>query len=279
MKLRKDFYIFIGIQLVFLLVGTFFDYSISVAMYDHSSLFSKSVNAVASLPVYMMLAFFSAGIFNSRSRDRSYQSKASAVLGFFFTALFGFLGGYDLLYNMNLYSITMTMAFAIGVFVCCYILTKLICDHHAEQLRKVSKLVLTSWAVILLISLILILFVQRIPFRRLNESIYAFVPWYRPQFVFDWIAFTDRAFPSLIVAWNMLIMYINMFPMFVSRLRFRKAILMIISYSWLFVVAVSQMTLGYAYLSDIAIAMLISTLVMLGTYMYFYREKESSGRN
>ena len=275
MKMRKDLQIFLLIVVMLLVVSYYFDYAISDILYNRSSLVCKTIHIFAQLPTYLLMAFFSAGIFNTRRRDSSYQSMLSAAGGFVMTAIFGFVCGYVFLYNLGLYSITLTIAIDVGVFVCCYIITKLICDHDPLDLRKASKLGLSSFLMIIVVTMVLISLFDRVPFRRLDGSIYVFEPWYLSDLIFDPLGFMNRSFPSITMAMASDILLINLIPAFAIRFRERKTILSIISFSWIFIVAVSQMILGYAYLSDVLIGLLIGNFSIMLFYYIFNRERKN----
>ena len=274
MKIRKEFQIFFIILVMLLVVSYYFDYKISDDLYNSSSLICRSIHVFAQIPAYLLMAFFSAGIFNSRSRDYSSFSMLSAVGGFLLTAVFGFLCGYVFLYNLGLYSITLIMAIDIGIFVCCYMVTKLICDHDAYALRKASKLGLSSFALILIITLTCTAFVDRIPFRRLDGTVNVFKPWYLAGLSFDPMGFLNRSFPSITLALSSDILLINLIPQFSRRFRDRKTILSIISFSWIFVIAISQIILGYSYLSDILIGLLIGCMSIFLFYLVYYKKND-----
>ncbi|WP_273400747.1 phosphatase PAP2 family protein [Traorella massiliensis] len=280
MKIRKEFQIFFVILVMLLVVSYYFDYQISEGLYNRSSLICRSIHVFAQLPAYLLMAFFSAGIFNSRSRDYSAYSMLSAAGGFLLTAVFGFLCGYVFLYNLGLYSITLIMAIDIGIFVCCYMVTKLICDHDALALRKASRLGLSSFALILFITLIGTAFFDRIPFRRLDGTVNVFEPWYLSGFSFEPTGFLNRSFPSITMALTADILLINLVPEFARRFRDRKTILSMISFSWILLVAISQLILGYSYLSDILIGLLIGCLsILLFSIIYYRKPKVNSSEN
>ena len=49
----------------------------------------------------------------------------------------------------------------------------------------------------------------------------------------------------------------------------------ILGYSWLFVVVLSQLILGYAYISDIMISIIMQGIVSILVYKIVYRKKVS----
>lgn len=274
--------ILMGIMLLLLVIASFYDLALSELLYNRTSLFAKTVHVFAQLPTYILMAFFSAGVFNTRKRDGSANSMASAFGGFLLTAGFGFLCGYVFLFNLNLYSMTLTMAIAIGIFVCCYIITKLICDDDAKQLRKISFAGLISFGFAYLIGMVMILLLERMPFGRLDASINVFEAWYRLRFHPDQFGVLTRCFPSLntLIASSVLMM--NLFSVSFKRFSESEIMVKIATYSWLFVVALSQVVLGYAYVSDVVISILINMVMMelcLFGMSAYYEKKEKKFQN
>ena len=145
MKMRKEFKIYFAITVILLILASFFDYEISHILYNRTSLFSKTIYIFAEAPTYLLLAFLSVGIFNTRSRDGSMGSLLSGAIGAILASIFAFIAGNVVLYNMGFYSITFALAVALGIYVCCYILTKLINDRHPLELRRISKLGIDSF--------------------------------------------------------------------------------------------------------------------------------------
>ena len=274
-KVRKDFYILFGICLVLLVLSIFFDYTISAVLYNRTSILSKAIHVVAQVPTYVLLSFFCLGMFNTRKRDGSTSSMLSFVFGILGAGLFGFLAGYVFLYNMNLYSITIIIACDIGIFVLCYVITKLICDHDAKNLRKYSKVGLLSFFGCIFIAFIILTFFNRVSFRRIDGMVNIYIPWYKIRFLPDISGYLHRSFPSINVLMASFMLYINIFNHFSRLFNKRKMITLIISYSWIFVVSISQLILGYAYMSDIALSLILEMVVSIGVYLIIYRKKAS----
>lgn len=274
-KVRKDFYIGFGICFILLIVGTLFDYEISSMLYNRSSLFGKAIHVFAQIPTYVLLTFFSMGIFNTRNKDGSMESMLSFFLGIVGSTIFGFLTGYVLLYNMDLYSITMIVAATIGINVCCYVITLLICDHDKFNLRKYSKMMLISFVICIFISFVLITLFDRSPYRDLDGMVKVFIPWYQVRFMPSLTGYLHRSFPSITILIASFILYLNVFNTFARTFRKRKMIALILGYSWLIMVSLSQLVLGYAYVSDIMISIIMQTIISIIVYKIIYRKKTS----
>ena len=272
-KVRSDFYVVFGICILLLIVGSVFDYEISNFVYNRSSFFAKAIHVFAQIPTYILLTFFSMGIFNTRNRDGSIESMLSFFLGLVGSIVFGFLAGYVLLLNMELYSITMIVAADIGIIVCCYVITKLICDHNADNLRKYSKMMLYSFVTCIIIAFVLITVFDRSPYRRLDGMVNVFTPWYSVRFLPNITGYLHRSLPSINVLIASFVLYVNIFNTFAKSFKKRKVIALIIGYSWLFIVSLSQLILGYAYTSDIMISIIMQTVVSILVYKVVYRKK------
>lgn len=274
MKMRKEFKIYFAITVVLLIFASFFDCEISHMVYNRTSLFSKSINIIAQAPTYLLLTFFSVGIFNTRSRDGSMTSWFSGFAGSTLASIFAFSAGNVVLYNMGFYSITFALAVALGIYVCCYILTKLINDHHPLELRRISKLGIISFLIIISISYLLTTFFNRAPYRRLDGMVNIFENWYQLRFAFDVNGFVSRSFPSMTVSFVSVMIVINFFARFLRIVRERRVILSIAIYSWIFIVIMSQLILGYCYLSDAMMSLVIGNIVITCCYYFIYKENK-----
>lgn len=274
MKLRKELIVFMVMAIVLLVIGSFFDYQISNYLFNSQSLISKSVNIVVELPTYLMMAFFSGGIFNTRNHDENFASYASAMMGLGLMIIFGFMCGYQFLLNMGLYSITLTLAVDIGICISAYILTKLISDHHALGLRKLSKVALISFFIMLLTVVGIKCVFHRVPFRRLYGSLEVYAPWYQSQVLFDLLSYDLRSLPSSGCSLAAMLLMLILIPEFVFDFKDKKEIVMILICAWIFLVAMSLIILGYAYLSDVVLGMMISVGSIVIAYAWVYLRKQ-----
>lgn len=277
MKLKKRTGIIFIIFICFLLLSSFFDYSIAEGMYNRSSLVAKGIDVVAELPTYLLMSFFGAGIYNTRLRDGSKASIASVVIGLGSMIVFGFLCGYVAFWKMNLYSITLVFAIDIGICVCMHILSQLICDRRPDELRKLSKTGLSCFFSMLAVCILLLGVVQRYPFRSLNGTVLVFQDWFRAEILIDFGNIEMRSFPSLTCATAYLCLLVDLMPKIIFRLKETKLVLSIMVGSWLFLVSISQLILGYAYLSDIIIGFIISfSITVLFYYLFYIKENQEN---
>ena len=274
MKMRKEFKIYFAITLLLLIVSSFFDNEISHMVYNRTSLFSKTIYIFSEAPTYLLLTFLSVGIYNTRNRDGSIASMLSAVVGATLASIFAFIAGNVVLYNMGLYSVTFTMAVALGFYVCCYILTKLINDRHPLELRRISKLGIISFLIIISISFLLTTFFERAPYRRIDGMVNIFENWYQLSFSFDINGFMSRSFPSMTVSFASLLIVVNFFARFLRMFEEKRIIISIAIYSWIFLVIMSQLILGYCFLSDAMMSLVIGNIVISCCFYFIYRYKK-----
>lgn len=274
-KVRKDFYVVFGICILLLAIGILFDYEISSFLYNRSSLLGKFIHVFAQIPTYILLSFFSMGIFNTRDKDGSAKSMLSCFFGILGSIIFGFLACYILLYNMDLYSITMIVAADIGINVCCYVITKLICDHDKANLRKYSEMILISFMTCIVIAFVLITLFDRSSYRNIDGMVNVYMPLYKLRFIPSISGYLHRSFPSITVLITSFILYINIFNTFARSFKKRKMIAFVLGYSWLFAVVLSQLILGYAYISDIMIGIIMQAVISIAVYKIVYRKKVS----
>lgn len=274
MKMRKEFIIYFAITVILLIFASFYDNEISKILYNRTNLFSKTIYIFSEAPAYLLLTFLSVGIFNTRSRDGSMASLMSAAVGVGLAVIFAFVAGNVVLYNMGLYSITFTLAVALGIYVCCYILTKIINDRHPLELRRISKLGIISFTIIILISFVLITVFNRAPFRRIDGMVNLFENWYQLKPAIDINGFMSRSFPSLPVSFASILIVVNFFARFLKTFKERRVLISIAIYTWIFVVVMSQLILGYCFLSDAMMSLVIGNIVITCCYYFIYRENK-----
>lgn len=272
--MKKKFIVYSVLIIILLAISSIYDYEISEFLYNRTNLLCTSIHIIAQTPTLFLLALLSVGIYNTRNRDASLASMFSAILGALSAIVFGFIGVYTVLYNLGYYSITFTIAIDLGIYICSYILTKIISDRHADELRKLSKLGLLSF-----ISLVVVLFIstacfERIIFRRLDGVVNVFSNWYDFNFDLALNGFTNRSFPSFTVGYASISLIVYFFSRFLTIFKERRIILSILIYAWIFVVTISEIVLGYAYLSDAMMSLLIGNFVIGVNYLIIYSEKK-----
>lgn len=274
MRNRKIFIGYFIVVFALLIGASLWDYEISSFLYNRTSLICRSIHIIAQTPTFLLLTFFSLSIFTTRNRDGSISSMLSALFGVIGAIVFGFMSSYIVLYNIGLYSVTFTMAICVGIYASCYILTTLICDRHLNELRKLSKLGLYSFLVILIIHISLTTVFERITYRRLDGLSNIFMNWYHLDVRLAWNGFMNRSFPSLTVELASLTLLIQFFTGFLRVFKERRFILFLVIVCWALIVIISQLVLGYAYLSDAMIALIIGNVVMGIFYFIIYKYKK-----
>ena len=272
MKMRKEFKIYFALIIVLFIFSSFYDYEISQFLFNRMNILAKTIYIFSEAPTYLLLTFLSVGIYNTRSYDGSMASMASALVGAAGGTIFAFIAGNVVLYNMGLYSITFAMAVALGIYVVCYIVTKIINDHHALELRRISKLGIISFGVIILISFGFTAVFERIPFRRVDNMVNIFQPWYELKVLFDISGFMNRSFPSFTVSFASVMIIVNFFTRFLKQFKKRKVLLTVLVFVWIFMVIMSQLILGYAYLSDAMMSLIIGNIVISVCYYFIYKK-------
>lgn len=259
--------------LIALIFATFFDYQIAHSLYNKQSIVSKIVDILAELPTYLMMTLFSATLYVTRNKDGSFLSAFSAVLGIISMIFFGFLTGYTLLFNMNLYSPPLIYASAIGVCVCALVLSRIAADKSMVTIRKISKIGLLSFFSTVAIILVLHFCFERIPYIRIDNSINIYTPWYQFVFLPDVLSYEVRTFPSLTMGIASMTFMMNQISEVVVKYQQKKLILMIITLSWIFIVGISQIIMGEAYLSDVIFSILIGMLMITIHYLLIFKRK------
>lgn len=142
---KKDVAIVAVILAVCLLVGSFFDYQISSALFNSSSLFGRFVEAAGELPFELTASI--AGVMLVRStRPDSKASKWLAALGVLINVG---LVGYEIIGSLRIdgkliaFQLVLTFALAIAANLIAYRLTR---DADPDDLTRWALMVLAVWA-------------------------------------------------------------------------------------------------------------------------------------
>lgn len=142
---KKDVAIVAVILAFCLLVGSFFDYQISSALFNSSSLFGRFVEAAGELPFELTASI--AGVMLVRSaRPDSKASKWLAALGVLINVG---LVGYEIIGSLRVggkliaFQLVLTFALAIAANLIAYRLTR---DADPDDLTRWALMVLAVWA-------------------------------------------------------------------------------------------------------------------------------------
>lgn len=142
---KKDVAIVAVVLAFCLLVGSFFDYQISSALFNSSSLFGRFVEAAGELPFELTASV--AGVMLVRSaRPDSKASRWLAALGILINVG---LVGYEIIGSLHVggkliaFQLVLTFALAIAANVIAYRLTR---DTDPDDLTRWALMVLAVWA-------------------------------------------------------------------------------------------------------------------------------------
>lgn len=141
---KKDAAILAAILALCLLIGTFFDYQISSALFNSSSLFGRFVEAAGELPFELTASV--AGIMLVRAaRPDSKASKWLAVLGVLINVG---LAGYEIIGSLRVggkliaFQLVLTFALVIAANLIAYCLTR---ETNPDELTRWALMVLAVW--------------------------------------------------------------------------------------------------------------------------------------
>ena len=141
---KKDAVVVAAILALCLFIGTFFDYQISSALFNSSSLFGRFVEAAGELPLELTASV--AGIMLVRAaRPDSKASKWLAVLGILVNVG---LAGYEIIGSLRVggkliaFQLVLTFALVIAANLIAYRLTR---ETNPDELTRWALMVLAVW--------------------------------------------------------------------------------------------------------------------------------------
>lgn len=257
---KKETLIVLGIALGLLILAIPFDLKFSALVYDPSSLFGKTFEAVGEFPAMAVAMFSSAALIFTRNRKILFSNIGSLILGGLFLGLSALMGG---VLPINYLHISLVPGFVLAVVyvVIVVLLVKRIPAQYHPQLRRAAWIGLMTFIVSMIAINLIKMGWGRMRFRAMEGSTAGFSPWYIPQGFNSNEEF--KSFPSGHVANAALILFITLLPSFIPAWEKHKTKLKFVAYGWVILVALSRIVMGAHFISDVAVGFIVTLLVYL----------------
>lgn len=257
--------------IIMMIIGTFFDLSISKALYDQNNIFGNILAAFGEYP--SSLGFVSSGtmIIIGRKKDNKIKKILQIILGIWFIISGSLMAA---MLPTNYLDIPSILSIIIGLT--CSILTILLITKLAKNTDRQTIIKLASVFIIVIFANIIIINIIKIPWGRaryrlvaVNDQAY-FMPWYQPgttlkdTLVAQGVLKEEfKSFPSGHTANASCMLLISLLPVLSSKLTNKKNILFITGIIWTCTVALSRIIMGAHYLTDTMIALLVGLIVFI----------------
>lgn len=257
--------------IIMMIIGTFFDLSISKALYDQNNIFGNILAAFGECP--SSLGFVASGtmIIIGRNKDNKIKNILGIILGLWFILSGSLMAS---LLPVNYLDIPIILSIIIGLT--CSILTILLITKLAKNTDRQTIIKLASVFIIVILANIIIINIIKIPWGRaryrlvaVNDQAY-FMPWYQPgttlkdTLVAQGVLKEEfKSFPSGHTANASCMLLISLLPVLSSKLTNKKNILFIAGIIWTCTVALSRIIMGAHYLTDTMIALLVGLIVFI----------------
>lgn len=258
--------------LVMMVIGSFWDYPISQAIYDPSNPFGLFFAAFGEYPA--ALGFVAGGtmLLSARNREKRLVSVLQIIAGCWFI-----LSGAVMAAMLPKGYLDISTVLSVGIGLICTALTvwgvARLCrgaDRHTV-IRVATVFLLVIFADILVVNLI------KIPWGRARMRLVAvddrayFMPWWQPgkslrdTLVAAGVAAEEfKSFPSGHTANASSLMLLCLLPMLRPKLADKQTILFLIGFSWTVLVAVSRIIMGAHYLTDTIVGFAVGLIMLTG---------------
>ena len=281
MQKRNDvlIYIVVGILLVLTICGSVWDFEIANEIYigeaPSENIFGIIFSFIGIIPTFVGWSFLGASIFylsKKQAEDIKKRRRLKAFAIFLFVLSFFYFCNTLYISNANAFKVNFFVAYSIGILTICiaaylgYKLSSARCD--GELLKKAVFLATVSLVTLVIISITKeIMCRPRFRLVLAMDNVELFRPWWQNgrAIIKDLsiVGVTDEfaSFPSGHSAYSMFAIFI--FPFiadFVDAFRKYKMPLFVLGFIWWGATALSRMTLGAHYLTDVTIAGLITIL-------------------
>ena len=257
--------------LIMILCGSLWDYPISKALFNPSSLFGLFFAAFGEYPLALAFAVAGTLLIISRNKEKRVLSILQIILGVFF--VFSSFSMATILPMLNL-NLSLLPALLIGATSVVLIIFGTAYISKESDRRTAIRIALFIVSVVILD--ILIVNVVKVPWGRARMRLIAiderayFVPWWKPGTEMrDTLVAMGvngeefKSFPSGHTADASALLMLSILPFLSRKWEGKEDILFIIGIIWTIVVGFSRIVMGAHFLSDVTVGMTIGLLVFL----------------
>ena len=291
---RRHIFIAIGVSLILLILGSFFDLQISQGLYVGDNFFVLLLTGIGQYPLYGALGFLSGVVMFSVSK--LYKSVPFRILaiscGVILTCLCGFLQGkqlydYDALGALapNLYKIYIYvptgLVLMLPMVYLGYLLNQKIQLNQAQFVKTVILIVGICLAFTL--SKSIKPFIDRPRYAYIHTFMHEpelFTNWWKPFKNVDHFISIDgvdkdlfRSFPSgHATCGAMTMLMLPMLSLYIPKLENKKVLLFYVGLTYALLISFVRIIQGSHYLTDVAFGMLISVVFIYLTNEFVIRD-------
>lgn len=239
------------VLLLFLIIGTFADLSISKLIYSPESWFPKLFELIGETPG-MLIGLFCCSLLIITRDSSSKVLSIIQLIGFsILMILFSLMTSFMLFHYLGIKSgfglIALSSIFIIVAF---FAASKLDTTQKAAIRRAAFIGIFLILFAIISVNIIKVLW-GRQRFRSMQDDMTVFTHWYNRQTFASGEEF--KSFPSGHSANSAVIMWITLLPTFIKSLKGKETILKTIAFGWILCVMASRIMAGAHFLSDVTV--------------------------
>lgn len=268
--------------LICMVLGSFFDYGISQALFNESSVFGIFLASYGQLPG--MLCFSVAGLLMIKIADKT--QKIKSILSYIFGILLNVFAILGITLDPMLYipkmsvvlSVVIALVIVLGVNVLMWNLTK---GSHIEDVKKMIWLLLLA-----MLMQIIIINIVKIPWGRprmrmiSKEPLASFQPWWvigsemKDALMTLGVAAEEfKSFPSGHTGNATCALLLGALPLICPKLKGKETLMFSLGIAFTLLVAVSRIMMGAHFLTDVTVGFVIAFSVQLALIRFIFGKK------
>lgn len=280
---RKGLLIALGAAVILMIVGSFLDYPISMALYNESNPFGIFLAAYGEYPA--MLGLLAAGVLLIAGHNPG--KKLVGVLQCIGGGILAVLGALAVsALPTNYLTWPFGVVAVIGLACCAAVIWWMV--HLAKTAPREAVIRVAATLFFVILAEVIVINIVKIPWGRARMRLVAndprayFMPWWqtgsqlKSALVSAGVASEEfKSFPSGHTGNAATLILLGLLPQLNSRLEKKKPLLLGIGFGWAALVALSRIIMGAHYLTDTTIGFTVTLLVSCLVTKLVYRKETS----
>lgn len=281
---KRDILVLVCILAVMMIIGSVWDYPISVALYDQTNAYGIFFAAFGEYPSSLGLVLAGALLFAARNREKKsvgvFQLIAGALLVTLGTVFCAMLPGNYLEGSKAVYILLGVLCSAAVVFLT---------FRHFKNADRKTVIRLAAMLFTVIIAEMVLVNIIKIPWGRARMRLVAedaraaFMPWWdfgsniKKALLAEGVAAEEfKSFPSGHTANAACLMLLAFLPRINNKLAGKETLLFFISVAWGLMVALSRIIMGAHYVTDTVVGFGVTLAVVMIAYRIFFSSKKQT---
>ena len=261
---QKRSFIFLTIVVLFMCIGSFYDYQISLALHNESNLFGIFFAAFGQFPARICLSV--AGTLLIALKEKKFNTYFYYMIGFLLNIIAIYYCAKDFIHYMNMNPILSLIITILIITICNFFILHITKETNQQEIKKYIILLIAT-----IILQLLIVNMIKVPWSRPRMRMISkvpeanFQPWWvigcANREVIQQLGIANeefKSFPSGHTASAACICLLDTLPILNNKLKDKENLLYTIGFVFILMVALSRIIVGAHFLTDVTVGMLIS---------------------